>query len=344
MAGCGDNFAKEKEAIIKEEKEAIIKEEKAAMAMPMFSNMNGDGVSNNPPYIKSLTLKADQDPILVEKISTYHWNNGLGTASPGTISIWENGQMLGKWQATGRSYSGHDNIYWDVYPNFLMKPGHTYEIHDSDQSTWSWNESSGNCGMLELTGTYQPVATNDVISFYGWKLIHTSTRSMEDTRTDQYATDYSYEQSNGLMRHYSTTTHLHNPVQTTSFEATCTPPPSHAKAGQKITMDIRLTMTETTRDQFYFGTTACCQWGGPGKAMDAAAPYFYNIKDEGNPHPDTGFHLSAGTGGGKSNYGDSATVFHVMPANPQPGDVISFYFAANGSQTEWRYEWQQITQ
>jgi hypothetical protein len=46
MAGCGDNFAKEKEAIIKEEKEA--------MAMPMFSNMNGDGVNNNPPYIKAL--------------------------------------------------------------------------------------------------------------------------------------------------------------------------------------------------------------------------------------------------------------------------------------------------
>ena len=49
-----------------------------AMAIPvmasesMFSNMNGDGVNNNPPYIKSLTLKADQEPILVEKISTYH--------------------------------------------------------------------------------------------------------------------------------------------------------------------------------------------------------------------------------------------------------------------------------
>ena len=121
----------------------------------MFTNFNQDVAENNPTNYRRITLKADQDPVLVQAITTYHWNNGLG-ATPGSISIWEGDQQLGSWQATGRNYYGMENIYWDVFPNYLMQPGHSYIIKDSGHSTWSQNETSENCGMFELRGAFQP--------------------------------------------------------------------------------------------------------------------------------------------------------------------------------------------
>jgi|GEM_PF-2759779 len=128
-----------------------------------FSNINGDMAKNGPTQYKLLTLGEDKDPVLVEKITTYHWNDGLGTEKAGSISIieyrmvdgnWKEYQTCGTWQATGRNYYGLENIYWDAYPNFTMQPGHAYIVKPSDRSTWSYNETSKNCGMFELTGRY----------------------------------------------------------------------------------------------------------------------------------------------------------------------------------------------
>ena len=128
------------------------------------SNINADSPKNNPSEMRLLTMKSDVDPLLVEKVTTYHWNNGLGTDKAGSISIveytqqngeWKELRVCGTWAATGRSYWGIDNVYWDAYPNFVMQPGHAYIVKPSDKSTWSYNETSKNQGMFELYGNYQ---------------------------------------------------------------------------------------------------------------------------------------------------------------------------------------------
>ncbi len=120
----------------------------------LFSNMNGEKVQSGPPKVKQFTFRGD--PALIHQITTYHYNNRNGTEAPGTISIWEGDTKLGEWQATGRSYNGIDNLYWDIYPDFVMLPDHSYVVRVSDHDSWSYNEDSSNCGMLELYGSYVP--------------------------------------------------------------------------------------------------------------------------------------------------------------------------------------------
>ena len=117
-----------------------------------YSNMNGERVESDPPKLKQITLKADLDPLLVEKITTYHWNEGYGGDGPIYISIWEGDTQLGEWQAT----PSDNYYYWSVFPNIVMIPGHTYVVRDSELETWSYNEASGNCGMFELYGSFVP--------------------------------------------------------------------------------------------------------------------------------------------------------------------------------------------
>ncbi len=117
-----------------------------------YSNMNGERVESDPPNLKQITLKGDLDPLLVEKITTYHWNEGYGGDGPIYISIWEGDTQLGEWQAT----PSDNYYYWSVFPNIVMIPGHTYVVRDSELETWSYNEASGNCGMFELYGSFVP--------------------------------------------------------------------------------------------------------------------------------------------------------------------------------------------
>ena len=122
----------------------------------LFSNMNGEKVQSGPPKVKQFIFREDKDPVLIHQITTYHFNNRKGTEAPGTISIWEGDELLGEWQAAGRSYDGISNLYWDVFPDFVMMPGHSYVIRVSDHDSWSYNEESGDCGMLELYGAFMP--------------------------------------------------------------------------------------------------------------------------------------------------------------------------------------------
>ena len=117
-----------------------------------YSNMNGERVESDPPSVKQIKLKGDLDPLLVEKITTYHWNEGYGGDGPIYISIWEGDTKLGEWQAT----PSDNYYYWSVFPNIVMIPGHTYVVRDSELETWSYNEASGNCGMFELYGSFVP--------------------------------------------------------------------------------------------------------------------------------------------------------------------------------------------
>ena len=115
----------------------------------LWSNMNTGAVQNNPPKEKELTLR--ENAILLTRISTYHWNSGRG-AEPGTIYLYEGNKQIGSWKATGRSGSGVNNVHWDAKTNVVLYPDHTYTVKVSDHKSWSWNETSGNCGMFELYG------------------------------------------------------------------------------------------------------------------------------------------------------------------------------------------------
>ena len=117
----------------------------------IWSNLNPAAVRNGPTKDEPVVIDEDGDPILVHRISTYHWNDGKG-AEPGTISVYEDDEELGTWEAVGREGSGAENAYWDVDVELIFYPGRTYIIKDSSPETWSCNSGSKKCGMFELYG------------------------------------------------------------------------------------------------------------------------------------------------------------------------------------------------
>ena len=116
----------------------------------IWTNFNTDSVQNGAPDTVELEVV---DEVCIEAITTYHWNNGNGK-TPGTISILEDGEEVGSWEASGRSGSGADNVNWDVFPDIVLKAGHTYEFEDSSPKTWSCNDGSDGEGFLEIRGYF----------------------------------------------------------------------------------------------------------------------------------------------------------------------------------------------
>jgi len=115
-----------------------------------YSSFNVYSVQNLPKYYPDFTCGA---PLLVQAVTTYHWNNGQG-AAPGTISIYDwDDHLIGTWQAVGRGGSGAENVYWDVFPNIVLGANQDYYIVDSDPATWSHNDQSEGHGFVEVCGT-----------------------------------------------------------------------------------------------------------------------------------------------------------------------------------------------
>lgn len=110
------------------------------------------GVDNNPPNPTVFTI--DQ-PRTITKIGTYHWNNGKGTQTPGTIGLMgPNWKIYGPWQASGQpGQGGVLNAYWIVtLPTGLNLPAGKYTVLDSDSSTWAYNSESDNSGVVSIIG------------------------------------------------------------------------------------------------------------------------------------------------------------------------------------------------
>jgi hypothetical protein len=110
------------------------------------------GVDNNPPNPTIFTMDS---PRTITKIGAYHWNNGLGTQTPGTLGLQDlNGKIYGPWQASGQpGQGGVSNAYWIVtLTTGLDLPAGTYKVVDSDPSTWAYNSESGNSGVVSVVG------------------------------------------------------------------------------------------------------------------------------------------------------------------------------------------------
>jgi hypothetical protein len=110
------------------------------------------GVDNNPPNPTVFTIEQLRT---ITKIGTYHWNDGKGTQTPGTIGLQDqNSKVYGPWQASGQpGQGGVPNAYWIVtLPSRLDLPAGTYKVLDSDPSTWAYNSESDNSGVVSIVG------------------------------------------------------------------------------------------------------------------------------------------------------------------------------------------------
>jgi hypothetical protein len=116
------------------------------------------GVRNRPTSPTTISVRSSY---MVTFIQTYHWNNGRGTPSAGTIGLRSSsGKMYGPWRASGTpGQGGVKNAYWQVKPDTVIPAG-TYTIVDSSPATWSQNAQSGGRGFATVKG-YAVSGTNN---------------------------------------------------------------------------------------------------------------------------------------------------------------------------------------
>ena len=107
----------------------------------LYDSYNRDAVSNNPTIYPTFTTSI---PLYILQVQTYHWNYGAGQ-DPAAV----NGQ-LGIYDLTANHFSilelasvlpppySIGNTNWVIYPDVWLPPG-TYQIVDTDPSTWSYS-------------------------------------------------------------------------------------------------------------------------------------------------------------------------------------------------------------
>ncbi len=99
---------------------------------------------------KNPTKLMIQKPTMIVRITTDHYNDGMGTSGGGTISIKDrDGNMVGSFRAYGKTgANGAPNAKWVASPNKMLDKG-TYYIWDSDMATWSKNFVGNGFVMVE---------------------------------------------------------------------------------------------------------------------------------------------------------------------------------------------------
>lgn len=122
----------------------------AAAAGPVFDNCNTGGVYNKPSRPTAFTLGSSHR---ITMIRTYHWNDGRGATSPGTIALQgPGGRTYGPWQARGTAgQGGVPNANWIVSPDVDLPAG-TYTVVDSNPASWSQNGGSQGSGHTRVEG------------------------------------------------------------------------------------------------------------------------------------------------------------------------------------------------
>jgi hypothetical protein len=108
-----------------------------------------DANNKNPKNSTKLTLKK---PTMITRITTDHYNDGMGTPRGGKITIKDgNNTVKGSYKALGMTgKNGTPSAKWVVEPNIMLEKG-TYFILDSDPSTWSKTFVGGN-GYVVVEG------------------------------------------------------------------------------------------------------------------------------------------------------------------------------------------------
>lgn len=105
--------------------------------------------SKNPKNPTKLTL---QKPTMITRITTDHYNDGMGTPRGGKIIIKDkNEKVIGSFKALGKTgKNGTPSAKWVAEPNIMLQKG-TYYISDSEMTTWS-KTFIGSNGFIVVEG------------------------------------------------------------------------------------------------------------------------------------------------------------------------------------------------
>jgi hypothetical protein len=105
--------------------------------------------NKNPKNPTKLTL---QKPTMITRITTDHYNDGMGTPRGGKITILDSDDnVIGSYKAFGKTgVNGTPGAKWIAEPNIMIQKG-TYFISDSDPATWSKTFLGGN-GFVVVEG------------------------------------------------------------------------------------------------------------------------------------------------------------------------------------------------
>ncbi|HEX7598821.1 MAG TPA: hypothetical protein VF518_11445, partial [Polyangia bacterium] len=130
----------------------------------LFKLESVQGVASNPPVPTIFTLGSSA---YISRVFTYHYAATIGTKSP-TVAFKDTttGTIYGPWfqigystfdgtLGAGKSASGNvvgppDN-YWMAYPAQTVPAG-TYQVVDSEPTTWSYTVDLGNRGVAWVYG------------------------------------------------------------------------------------------------------------------------------------------------------------------------------------------------
>jgi|GEM_PF-1538507 predicted amidophosphoribosyltransferase len=105
--------------------------------------------NKNPANPAKLTISV---PTMITRITTDHYNDGMGTPRGGIITIKDrSGMVVAGYKALGKTgKNGTPSAKWVAEPDKILKKG-TYFIWDSDPKTWS-KTFIGNNGFVVVEG------------------------------------------------------------------------------------------------------------------------------------------------------------------------------------------------
>ena len=113
---------------------------------PLFFDTSNEAHVYSVPW-GTLPVFTVGEPTRIMQISDYHWNDPYGASYVGQSIYLQNlgdATVYGPWPIAGGAFGWGfpEPIFWYVYPDVVIPAG-TYQVVDSDVSTWSANSESG---------------------------------------------------------------------------------------------------------------------------------------------------------------------------------------------------------
>ncbi len=120
-------------------------------AYVIYSNWNNAGNLLNNPFLGKNKLNISK-PTMITRITTYHWFDGKGDNSGGSITI-KGDEDFGPFMAKRflRADDGTPNAKWIFEPNRILPAG-KYKVNMSNEKTWSYNIESKGRGFIIIEG------------------------------------------------------------------------------------------------------------------------------------------------------------------------------------------------
>lgn len=134
---------------------APVKTAAAKKTVVLYSNWNSNLPLINNPVVGKNRLTVSE-PVMITRITTYHWNFGRGDDRGGEISL-TGPENYGPFQ-TKKTVAGDDgtpNAKWIFEPGVVLKPGsYRIEMPKEKKKTWSYNIDSEGKGFVIVEGYY----------------------------------------------------------------------------------------------------------------------------------------------------------------------------------------------